>query len=76
MQKITDMFKNPTTNKISSTNIFVCGVFVAATYKFLTAPAETELMLAYMGASLSYFGGRRYIAAKQQIAEAEIAGYE
>ncbi len=30
MQKITDMFKNPTTNKISSTNIFVWVVFVVS----------------------------------------------
>lgn len=61
---IKDLICNPVTDRISHSKVWANVACAAATYKFLTEPAESEIWFAYLGLVGGYAAARRWIAHK------------
>lgn len=74
MASLKDLFCNPVTGKLSHCKLWANIASGVATYKFINLPEPSyEIWMVYLGIVGGYAVARRFIAAKQQVAEDKIA---
>lgn len=70
MAGLRDLWCNPITGGLSHSKLWANIASGVATYKFIMLPEPSyEIWLAYLGIVGGYAVARRFIAAKQQVAE-------